>query len=89
MTTFSQHLGLAFQIVDDVLDETSTPDQMGKQTNKDAARGKNTYPSLLGIDGAQREAHNQLRLALTALRDFDSSADALRALATFVVMREN
>ena len=46
VTAFGEHLGLAFQIVDDLLDRTSTPEQMGKATGKDASKGKNTYPSL-------------------------------------------
>ncbi len=89
MTRFGAHLGLAFQIVDDLLDVTSTPEQMGKATNKDADRGKNTYPALLGIDGAQREARAQLNAALDALSSFSAAADGLRALASFVVERTN
>ncbi|MEO6435417.1 MAG: polyprenyl synthetase family protein, partial [Tepidisphaeraceae bacterium] len=50
ITRYGEHLGLAFQIVDDLLDVTSTPEQLGKHTRKDAGGGKNTYPGLLGID---------------------------------------
>jgi len=87
-TTFGQHLGLAFQIIDDILDVTSTLEQMGKATNKDAKKGKNTYPTLLGLDGAKKEAQSQLAAALDALKSFDSRADGLRALAKFVVERQ-
>jgi geranylgeranyl pyrophosphate synthase len=81
-------MGLAFQIVDDILDVTSTPQQLGKATNKDADRGKNTYPSLLGLDGSRAEAKRQLDAAIEALRGFGPSADGLRTLARFVVDRQ-
>ncbi len=84
---YGRHLGLAFQIIDDVLDVTSTAEQMGKATGKDAAKGKNTYPSLLGLDASRAQAASELDAALDALADFDNSADGLRALARFVVQR--
>jgi geranylgeranyl diphosphate synthase type II len=89
MTDFGSHLGLAFQIVDDVLDVTSTPEQMGKATGKDAHKGKNTYPALLGLEASQREAENQLALALASLKPLGSGGLGLAALAKFVVERKN
>jgi geranylgeranyl diphosphate synthase type II len=88
VTAYGEHLGLAFQIVDDLLDVTSTPEQMGKATGKDAAKGKNTYPSLLGIEKSQREAERQLAAALEATRELEAGA-GLRALAAFVVTRKS
>lgn len=88
VTAYGEHLGLAFQIVDDLLDVTSTPEQMGKATGKDAAKGKNTYPSLLGIDASQREAERQLAAALEATRELQAGA-GLRSLAAFVVTRKS
>ena len=85
---FGRHLGLAFQIVDDVLDVTSTPERMGKATNKDAAAGKNTYPVLMGLAASQREAARQLELALDAVAPLGPAADGLRHLARFVVERD-
>ncbi len=88
ITSFGQHMGLAFQIVDDVLDVTSTPEQLGKATSKDAERGKNTYPSLLGLEESRREASKQLAAALESIQSIGPAADGLRALARFVVERE-
>lgn len=88
VTDFGRHLGLAFQIIDDVLDVTSTPEQMGKATNKDAAKGKNTYPVLMGLESSWQEAHHQLKLALNALEKLGSAAEGLQSLARFVVERE-
>lgn len=87
LATFGANLGLAFQIVDDVLDETSTPEQMGKATRKDAAKGKNTYPVLMGLEGSRKEADKALRTALEAVATLGESAEPLRAIARFVVER--
>ncbi|HWE02459.1 MAG TPA: farnesyl diphosphate synthase [Tepidisphaeraceae bacterium] len=89
VTEFGRHMGLAFQIVDDVLDVTSTPEQMGKATRKDADRGKNTYPSLLGLEESRREADNQLKAALSSLKPIGTPAAGLAALAMFAVQRKS
>jgi geranylgeranyl diphosphate synthase type II len=88
VTAFGRHLGLAFQIVDDVLDVTSTPEHLGKATGKDAGKGKNTYPGLLGLDGSRQKAAGELAAALKAIEPLGPAADGLRALARFVVERE-
>ena len=88
VTAYGKHLGLAFQIVDDLLDVTSTPEQLGKATRKDAGKGKNTYPSLLGMEGSRLEADNQLAAALKSVDQFGSQGDVLRTLARFVVQRD-
>lgn len=88
VTEFGRHLGLAFQIVDDVLDVTATSEQMGKATNKDAASGKNTYPRLLGLEASRVEAKRQLDAALEAVEELGESATGLCELARFVVERE-
>jgi geranylgeranyl diphosphate synthase type II len=85
---FGRHVGLAFQIVDDLLDQTSTPQQLGKATNKDAAKGKVTYPMLIGLEESRREAANNLAKALDAINSLGNQADGLRTLARFVVERQ-
>lgn len=88
VTAFGQSMGLAFQIVDDLLDVTSTPEQLGKATRKDANKGKNTYPALLGIEASRRQADAQLASAMKALDPLGEAADTLRMLARFVVQRD-
>ena len=87
VTRFGQHMGLAFQIVDDILDETSTPQQLGKATQKDRGKGKNTYPQLLGLEESKAEAARQLQLATDALSPLGARADRLLLLARFIVDR--
>jgi geranylgeranyl diphosphate synthase type II len=88
MNAYGDHLGIAFQIVDDVLDVTSTPEQLGKKTNKDAGNGKNTYPQLIGLEASRAEAHQQVEAAIAALSTMGNPADGLRAMARFVIARQ-
>jgi geranylgeranyl diphosphate synthase type II len=87
VSAYGRHLGIAFQIVDDVLDETSTPEAMGKRTKKDSAKGKNTYPKVIGLDASRAQAKSHLDAGLAALDGFADSADGLRSLARFIVER--
>jgi farnesyl diphosphate synthase/geranylgeranyl diphosphate synthase type II len=80
-------LGLAFQIADDLLDLTADTQTLGKRAGKDAALGKSTLPALVGIPEARRRAEGLLDEALAALAPLGPRADALRALARFVVTR--
>jgi geranylgeranyl pyrophosphate synthase len=89
LTSFGRYLGLAFQIMDDVLDVTASPEQMGKATGKDAEKGKNTYPALLGLEQSRVEAQRQLGLGLAAIESLSKGAEGLRTLAKFVVDRQN
>jgi len=88
LTEFAQALGLAFQVVDDLLDVEATTEQMGKRTGKDEAAGKATFPSLLGIEKSRQFARELEHRALDALSAFGPTADPLRAIATFVVERK-
>jgi geranylgeranyl diphosphate synthase, type II len=88
ITDFGGHLGLAFQIIDDILDETSTPEQLGKATQKDRHAGKNTYPTLLGLDDARQQAGLELEQALACIAPLGPRAEPLRNIARFVVERD-
>ena len=87
LQNFSQTLGLAFQIQDDLLDIESDTAQLGKPQGSDIASGKVTYPQLLGVEEARQAAHQAHSKALASLESFDQRADPLRALANFVVTR--
>jgi len=84
---YSSALGLAFQIVDDVLDATADSQTLGKTAGKDAANAKPTYVTLMGLDYAQKQAQELQAAALASLDNFDSQAQALQGLALLVVNR--
>ena len=86
---FGQAIGLAFQIVDDILDVTQTSEQLGKTAGKDVASEKATYPSLFGIEKSREKAAALLSSASKALDVFGSRGESLRALAAFLVDRKN
>jgi geranylgeranyl pyrophosphate synthase len=88
MRQYGRALGLAFQVADDLLDVEASAEDLGKRTQKDQARGKATYPSLLGVEASRRLARDLSMRAQTALADFDGRADPLRALAAFAVERK-
>ncbi|HEY4902531.1 MAG TPA: farnesyl diphosphate synthase [Candidatus Sulfotelmatobacter sp.] len=85
---FGQSVGLAFQIVDDVLDVTQTSEQLGKTAGKDSAAEKATYPALFGIEESERKADQLVKTALTELEGFGERADTLKELAKFLVERK-
>lgn len=81
-------IGLAFQIADDLLDVQGDPAKAGKKLGKDAAAGKATFVSLLGVDGARRRAEGLVERAIAALAPYGQRADNLREAARFVISRE-
>jgi farnesyl diphosphate synthase len=85
---YAKCVGLAFQVVDDILDEEGDADTLGKTAGKDKAAGKPTYTSLLGLPDAKRLADDLLHQALDALASLDPRAERLRQLAEFIVRRE-
>jgi len=86
---FGENLGLAFQIVDDILDVTQSSEQLGKSAGKDASSGKATYPSVFGLEKSRREAARLTRLALKALEPLGGDAEFLRALAGHLLDRKS
>jgi geranylgeranyl diphosphate synthase type II len=88
LRSFGQSIGLAFQIVDDVLDVTQTSEQLGKTAGKDTAAEKATYPALFGIDESLKKADTLVKSALASLDTFGPRAETLKALARFLVERK-
>ena len=89
ITCFGQRLGLAFQIIDDILDVTQTSEILGKSAGKDVAAKKATYPSVIGLEKSRAEAKRLTREAHNALSIFsDRDAEALQALANYLLERE-
>jgi geranylgeranyl diphosphate synthase, type II len=86
---FGQCIGLAFQIVDDILDVTQTSEQLGKTAGKDIASEKATYPALFGLEKSREQAAMLLQSASKSLVGFGSRGETLKALAQFLVEREN
>lgn len=87
LSRYGECAGLAFQIADDVLDATSTPEQMGKSTGRDASKGKAGAVVVWGIDGARRRASALVDEACQAILPFGARGALLRDLAAFVVSR--
>jgi geranylgeranyl diphosphate synthase type II len=85
---FGQNIGLAFQIVDDVLDVTQTSEQLGKTAGKDTAHDKATYPALFGIEASLKKADDLVAAAEAALDQFGDRAATLREIAHFLVERK-
>lgn len=86
---YGNSLGLAFQVVDDLLDVESTSAAMGKRTGKDSSRGKLTYPGLLGVEASWDKARGLVRQAEQALEGFGDAAWPLVELARYVLSRKN
>lgn len=89
LTRFGEQIGLAFQIVDDILDVEQSSEQLGKTAGKDAAQHKITFPSVYGLAESKRMAEQQRREAQAALAIFGESAGRLRELAGLIVARRN
>ncbi|WP_299313877.1 farnesyl diphosphate synthase [uncultured Halomonas sp.] len=86
---YARAIGLAFQIHDDVLDVTGDAATLGKATGADAARDKPTYPTLMGLDGARRRSRELVEEAQAALAPLGEGADALAALARYMIERDH
>lgn len=87
LTRYAKNIGLAFQIIDDVLDITATADQLGKTAGKDLQAQKVTFPSIWGIEESRRQAHVLIDEAKAQLVSYGPAGRPLSALADFVVSR--
>jgi len=88
ITNFGRALGLAFQVIDDILDVTQTSEKLGKSAGKDIAAKKATYPAVLGLDQSRAEAKRLTKQAHNSLSIFGKKAEALHALANYLLERE-
>lgn len=88
LSAYGEHLGLAFQIVDDLLNVEGTTEQLGKAAGSDAERHKATYPAFFGVEKTRQLAKNAVDTALESLKEFDGSADFLRELALYIFTRK-
>jgi geranylgeranyl diphosphate synthase type II len=89
ITQFGERLGLAFQVIDDILDVTQTSEVLGKSAGKDVAAKKATYPAVIGLEKSRAEARRLTRRAHDALSVFrEGDAEALHALANYLLERE-
>lgn len=87
LRTFGEKAGLAFQIVDDILDMTQTSEQLGKTAGKDTATDKATWPAVFGIERSRQDANELIQDAFAALEPFGEAADPLKSLALYLVER--
>ena len=88
ITKFGRSLGLAFQVIDDILDVTQTTEKLGKSAGKDVAAQKATYPAVIGLDASRAEAKRLTRNAHNALSVFEDKGETLHALANYLLERE-
>jgi geranylgeranyl diphosphate synthase type II len=88
LTDFGYHVGLAFQVIDDILDVTQTSEQLGKTAGKDVAEQKATYPAIVGLEKSRKIAEQLTNKAFAALKTFKGKAVALETLAEFLLKRD-
>ena len=89
LVAYAARIGLAFQIVDDILDIQGDPAVTGKPTGSDRDSAKNTYPAIVGIERSNETARQQVNHALQDLAGFDNKADPLRAIAAYIIERKH
>ncbi len=89
LRSYANLIGLAYQVVDDILNVSGNPARLGKAVGTDSAKGKNTFPALLGLKKTRIYAKDLIQNALKALINFDIKADPLRAIATYINERDH
>ena len=88
LTLFGHALGLAFQVIDDILDVTQSTEILGKTAGKDQAMEKSTYPAILGLNASRKEAARLTKAAMDALKPLGTGAGRLQEIATHLLQRE-
>ncbi|MDQ2832487.1 MAG: polyprenyl synthetase family protein [Acidobacteriota bacterium] len=88
LSHYGEHIGLAFQIIDDVLDVEASSEALGKTPGKDQAQQKITFPAVYGLDRSRKMAEEERQAARSALTNFSNRADRLRQIADFIVQRK-
>jgi geranylgeranyl diphosphate synthase type II len=88
LSNFGYHVGLAFQVIDDILDVTQTSDTLGKTAGKDTRARKATYPSIVGLEKSRKIAQGLTARAFAALKPLRGKAEVLEALAEFLLKRD-
>jgi geranylgeranyl diphosphate synthase type II len=88
LSVFGHALGLAFQVIDDILDVTQSTEVLGKTAGKDLAAEKATYPAILGLEKSRKEAAKLTQEAMDALKPFGKKAQRLREIAEYLLKRE-
>ncbi|AFY78179.1 MAG: polyprenyl synthetase family protein [Hydrococcus sp. C42_A2020_068] len=89
LSKYAQDIGLAFQIVDDILDITATQEELGKTAGKDLQAQKATYPSLWGLEESRKQAQQLVDAAIAELASYGEGAEPLRAIASYIVTRKH
>lgn len=89
LSCFGEHIGMAFQIVDDILDVEQSSEALGKTAGKDAAQQKITFPAVYGLDASRRMAEDEYENALRVIEPFEANAAGLRQLANLIVRRKS
>jgi len=87
LTQYGEDIGLAFQIVDDVLDVVGTREEMGKDVQSDSSRNKKTYPAFFGVERSRQKAYDLMKRGIKSLERFGKKADQLREIARYIVDR--
>ncbi|MFP4296530.1 MAG: geranylgeranyl diphosphate synthase CrtE [Spirulinaceae cyanobacterium] len=87
LSSYAQNIGLAFQIVDDILDVTASTEELGKTAGKDLQAQKSTFPSLLGLEASKQQAHRLIEKAISALEPYGDRAEPLMAIAGYICSR--
>ncbi|MBF2058568.1 MAG: polyprenyl synthetase family protein [Cyanobacterium sp. T60_A2020_053] len=89
LSIYAQNIGLAFQIIDDILDVTATSEQLGKTAGKDISAQKATYPKIWGLEESRQKASALIDSALAQLMPYGDKGETLKALAQFIIQRQN